>query len=63
VWREGEATRPGHFLGCLVENKLAVENLACSQYLQRLETVIFSDYRLVANFMNACQVLKRGLEK
>jgi hypothetical protein len=35
---------------------MAVENLACSQYLQRLETVIFSDYRLVANFMNACQV-------
>jgi hypothetical protein len=68
VWREGEATRPGHFLGCLVENKEAVENLACSQYLQRLETVIFSDYRLVANFMNACQVpydifsvLKRNL--
>jgi hypothetical protein len=39
-----------------VENKQAVENLACSQYLQRLEAVIFSDYRLVANFMNACQV-------
>lgn len=52
---ESEATRPGHFLGCLVENKQTVENLACSQYLQRLETVIFSDYRLVANFMNACQ--------
>ena len=53
---ESEATRPDHFLGCLVENKMAVQNLACSQFLQRLETVIFSDYRLVANFMNACQV-------
>ncbi|XP_023348242.1 Golgi apparatus protein 1, partial [Eurytemora carolleeae] len=46
---------PGHFLSCLVENKHNTKNIGCRKFLERVETLIFGDFRLVSNFMNACQ--------
>jgi len=51
---EDKAT-PGHFLSCLVENKHNTKNIGCQRFLEKIETLIFSDFRLVANFLHACQ--------
>jgi len=50
----GEKQEPGHFLTCLVNNKHGVHNMACAQFLSRIETLIFSDFRLLSELVDKC---------
>ena len=49
---------PGLYMSCIVtakqENPDSI-GARCHQFLGRIETIIFSDYRLVGDFANKCQ--------
>jgi Golgi apparatus protein 1 len=52
---ETDRISPAHFVSCLVQNKHATKNPGCRIFLDRIESLIFSDFRLVGNFTNACK--------
>jgi len=54
VCREEENSEPGHLLACLVEKKHETKSLQCGKFLSQVENIIFSDYRIISTFMNAC---------
>eukprot|EP00090_Calanus_glacialis_P000340 TRINITY_DN10209_c0_g1_i1.p1 TRINITY_DN10209_c0_g1~~TRINITY_DN10209_c0_g1_i1.p1 ORF type:complete len:1124 (-),score=372.79 TRINITY_DN10209_c0_g1_i1:391-3762(-) len=54
VCKEEENSEPGHLLACLVEKKHETKSLQCGKFLGQVENIIFSDYRIISNFMNAC---------
>jgi len=54
VCKEEENSEPGHLLACLVEKKHETKSLQCSKFLGQVEFIIFSDYRIISNFMSAC---------
>eukprot|EP00092_Neocalanus_flemingeri_P071922 GFUD01088424.1.p1 GENE.GFUD01088424.1~~GFUD01088424.1.p1 ORF type:complete len:1134 (-),score=335.63 GFUD01088424.1:2263-5664(-) len=54
VCSEEENSEPGHFLACLVEKKHETKSLQCGKFLSQVENIIFSDYRIISTFMNAC---------
>jgi len=56
VCQEEKSSEPGHLLACLVEKKQLTKSVQCSKFLGQVENIIFSDYRIISNFMKACDV-------
>jgi len=54
VCKEEEHSEAGHLLACLVEKKHETKSLQCGKFLGQIENIIFSDYRIISTFMNAC---------
>ncbi|XP_015126768.1 Golgi apparatus protein 1 [Diachasma alloeum] len=46
---------PGAYLACLIEKRESVKNPQCSDFIQRLEFVAFSDFRIITPMVNDCQ--------
>ena len=44
----------GARISCLIEHKENVTQSACRQFISRMGSIMFSDYRLVSNFINQC---------
>ncbi|XP_055341678.1 Golgi apparatus protein 1-like [Paramacrobiotus metropolitanus] len=45
---------PGHFISCVVEHKDEITDESCLAFVNKVAVVIFSDFRFVSPFMNAC---------
>ncbi len=39
---------------CLIENKVSVSHASCKQFLTKMASIIFSDFRLMGNFIQKC---------
>jgi len=48
------AKDPALFLPCLVEQKHNTKSIQCRKFLTFMETLIFTDYRLISKFLSAC---------
>ncbi|XP_011302233.1 Golgi apparatus protein 1 [Fopius arisanus] len=46
---------PGTYLACLIEKRENVKNAQCSEFIQRLEFVAFSDFRIITPMVTDCQ--------
>ncbi|XP_067651519.1 Golgi apparatus protein 1-like isoform X2 [Haliotis asinina] len=44
----------GTIISCLIENFDNVTSSSCRQFLNKMATIVFSDYRLIYNFAEAC---------
>ncbi|XP_058449131.1 Golgi apparatus protein 1 isoform X1 [Malaya genurostris] len=47
-------TEPGLFLGCVIDYRDSIKGKGCREFIQRLEYVAFSDYRLIGHFLKDC---------
>ena len=47
--------RSGFRLGCLIEHKENITLASCRSFLNRVASLVFSDYRLMGNFLSRCQ--------
>lgn len=45
----------GHMIPCLLEHIDNITESSCKQFLLKMGSIIFSDYRLVSNFVDNCQ--------
>lgn len=45
---------PGYFLSCLMDNQENITHSSCRQFLTKMERIVFSDYRLIYKFTDAC---------
>ncbi|XP_059622678.1 Golgi apparatus protein 1 isoform X2 [Phlebotomus argentipes] len=45
----------GHFLACVLDRREDVASKECRSFIQRLEWVAFSDFRLIGPFMHDCE--------
>ncbi|XP_055705911.1 Golgi apparatus protein 1 isoform X2 [Phlebotomus papatasi] len=45
----------GHFLACILDHREEVTSSTCRGFIQRLEWVAFSDFRLIGPFMRDCE--------
>lgn len=45
----------GHLLGCLLSKKEDIHGPECKAFVQRLELVAFSDFKLIAPFAQSCR--------
>lgn len=50
-----EGNVQGAYLSCLVEKREGVKNLQCIAYIQRLEWIAFSDFRIITPFFSDCE--------
>ncbi|XP_055609090.1 Golgi apparatus protein 1-like isoform X1 [Uranotaenia lowii] len=48
------ADLPGQYLSCIIDHRDQVKGNGCREYIQRLEYVAFSDYRLIGPFLKDC---------
>lgn len=46
---------PGHMLACILDHRDDIKNVGCRGLLQRLEWVVFSDFRLIGPFVRDCE--------
>ena len=53
--KEEENGEPGHLLACLVEKREQTKSLQCGDFLFQLESIVFSDYRIISKFTDHCQ--------
>ncbi|XP_074644298.1 Golgi apparatus protein 1-like isoform X2 [Tubulanus polymorphus] len=44
----------GQIISCLIENKDNVTDGACKQFLTKMAGIVFSDFRLISNFVQSC---------
>lgn len=49
---KGEA---GSFLTCMIDKRESIGSLACRKFIQRMELVAFSDFRIITHFTSICQ--------
>jgi Golgi apparatus protein 1 len=47
--------RTGELLACMIENRESIEDVACRSFIQRIEWVAFSDFRIITHFTTSCQ--------
>ncbi|XP_078606747.1 Golgi apparatus protein 1-like isoform X10 [Branchiostoma floridae x Branchiostoma japonicum] len=47
-------TGQGLVISCLMDHKGNISNQQCHQFLVKMTSIVFSDYRLVENFVNDC---------
>ncbi|XP_038115158.1 Golgi apparatus protein 1 isoform X1 [Culex quinquefasciatus] len=47
-------SEPGQFLACVIDHRELVKGNGCREFIQRLEYVAFSDYRLIGHFLKDC---------
>uniref|UniRef100_A0A4W5JTJ8 Golgi apparatus protein 1 n=1 Tax=Hucho hucho TaxID=62062 RepID=A0A4W5JTJ8_9TELE len=45
----------GYLVSCLVDHRGNITEYQCHQYITRMTSVIFSDYRLICGFMDTCR--------
>ncbi|XP_037538996.1 Golgi apparatus protein 1 [Nematolebias whitei] len=45
----------GYLVSCLVEHRANISDYQCNQYITKMTTIIFSDYRLICGFMDKCR--------
>lgn len=45
----------GYLVSCLVDHRGNISEHHCSQYITKMTTIIFSDYRLICGFMDKCR--------
>lgn len=44
----------GAYLSCVIDNKDSIKDLICKAQLERIEAVIFSDFRIIPKFLKRC---------
>ncbi|KAM8895295.1 Golgi apparatus protein 1-like isoform 1-T1 [Spinachia spinachia] len=45
----------GYLLSCLVDHRANVSDYQCNQYVTKMTSIVFSDYRLICGFMDKCR--------
>ncbi|XP_030621144.1 Golgi apparatus protein 1 [Chanos chanos] len=45
----------GYLVSCLVDHRSNITEYQCKQYITKMTTIIFSDYRLICGFMDKCR--------
>ncbi|MBN3316642.1 GSLG1 protein, partial [Atractosteus spatula] len=45
----------GYLVSCLVDHRGNITEYQCHQYITKMTTIIFSDYRLICGFMDKCR--------
>uniref|UniRef100_A0A8C1XZR5 Golgi apparatus protein 1 n=1 Tax=Cyprinus carpio TaxID=7962 RepID=A0A8C1XZR5_CYPCA len=51
----GEVRGKGYLVSCLVEHRTNISEYQCSQYITKMTSIVFSDYRLICGFMDQCK--------
>ena len=50
----------GEIIPCMVENRSNITDASCQQFVKKMASIIFSDYRLICRFADRC---KADIEK
>ncbi|XP_034733978.1 Golgi apparatus protein 1-like [Etheostoma cragini] len=45
----------GYLVSCLVDHRANVSEYQCNQYITKMTSIVFSDYRLICGFMDKCK--------
>uniref|UniRef100_A0A8C6WRM3 Golgi apparatus protein 1 n=1 Tax=Neogobius melanostomus TaxID=47308 RepID=A0A8C6WRM3_9GOBI len=45
----------GYLVSCLVDHRGNISDYQCNQYIHKMTSIIFSDYRLICGFMDKCR--------
>ncbi|XP_029944538.1 Golgi apparatus protein 1-like [Salarias fasciatus] len=45
----------GYLVSCLVDHRVNISEFQCNQYITKMTSIIFSDYRLICGFMDKCK--------
>ena len=45
----------GFLVSCLVDHRSNITEYHCNQYITKMATIIFSNYRLICGFMDKCR--------
>lgn len=45
----------GYLVSCLVDHRTNISDYQCTQYITKMTSIIFSDYRLICGFMDKCR--------
>ncbi|KAK5901620.1 hypothetical protein CesoFtcFv8_006966 [Champsocephalus esox] len=45
----------GFLVSCLVDHRGNITDYQCNQYITKMTTIVFSDYRLICGFMDKCR--------
>ncbi|XP_023276155.1 Golgi apparatus protein 1 [Seriola lalandi dorsalis] len=45
----------GYLVSCLVDHRSNISDYQCNQYITKMTTIVFSDYRLICGFMDKCR--------
>uniref|UniRef100_A0A669ENC9 Golgi apparatus protein 1 n=1 Tax=Oreochromis niloticus TaxID=8128 RepID=A0A669ENC9_ORENI len=45
----------GYLVSCLVDHRVNISEYQCNQYITKMTSIIFSDYRLICGFMDKCK--------
>lgn len=45
----------GYLVSCLVDHRGNITEYQCNQYITKMTSIIFSDYRLICGFMDKCR--------
>uniref|UniRef100_A0A8C4QBS8 Golgi apparatus protein 1 n=1 Tax=Eptatretus burgeri TaxID=7764 RepID=A0A8C4QBS8_EPTBU len=45
----------GYIISCLVDNRVNISDYECHQFITRMASIIFSDYRLICGFVDNCK--------
>lgn len=45
----------GYLVSCLVDHRGNISEYQCNQYITKMTTIVFSDYRLICGFMDKCR--------
>jgi Golgi apparatus protein 1 len=47
--------RNGVLLACMIEHRESIKSVPCQAFIQRMEWVAFSDFRLITHFTDDCR--------
>lgn len=45
----------GYLMSCLVDHRANITERQCHQYITKMTSIVFSDYRLICGFMDKCR--------
>ncbi|KAK7122114.1 hypothetical protein R3I93_023051 [Phoxinus phoxinus] len=45
----------GYLVSCLVDHRSNISEYQCNQYITKMTSIVFSDYRLICGFMDKCK--------
>lgn len=45
----------GYLMSCLVDHRGNISDYHCKQYVTKMTSIIFSDFRLICGFMDSCR--------
>uniref|UniRef100_A0A8D3CE06 Golgi apparatus protein 1 n=1 Tax=Scophthalmus maximus TaxID=52904 RepID=A0A8D3CE06_SCOMX len=51
----------GYLVSCLVDHRGNISEYQCNQYITKMTSIVFSDYRLICGFMDKCKDDINGL--